>query len=266
MRTAFATTTLLPTIASWATWEHDMKRQLDPTSVWPPLSVERLIVTYSRMIVPSPTLTPVGVAGSNRNTCGAPPTTAYGGTATRPPRIAPALTIAPAGMTQPAPSLAPSSTMAVGWMTFFIAVIVKVVPGLCENVLAPRGRALLLGRRGLGRPGPPGGLHPVREQVELGIPQEVVVLEQPDHLERVALPVVPVRVDLLDQVEEHRPERDDPVHAPLLEQLDALRAERLGRGKRGKHENLGDVAADAVGLRREEPRGLLEDVLLKIGR
>src|SRR5271170_7243825 len=162
MRTAFATTTLSPTIASWATCEHDMKRQLDPTIVWPPFSVERLIVTYSRMTVPSPTLTPVWTDGSNLMTWGSPPTTAYGCTATRSPRIAPDLMMAPAWMTQPAPSLAPGSTIAVGWMSFFIVPLSKIVPFQRENVLSRR--ALVLGGRRLAGPGPPRRLHPVREQ------------------------------------------------------------------------------------------------------
>ncbi len=74
--TALAMTTWSPTTLSWATWEQAIKRQFDPTTVNPPCSVERLIVAYSRTIVPAPTRVPVGVAGSNRMTCGSPPTMA----------------------------------------------------------------------------------------------------------------------------------------------------------------------------------------------
>src|ERR1019366_7715678 len=47
------------------------------------------------------------------------------------------------------------------------------------------------------------------------------------------------------------------------EHLHALRPEGLGGRQCGKDQYLGDVAPDAVGLRGEKARGLLEDVLLE---
>src|SRR5271157_4023088 len=161
-----------------------MSRQFDPTTVWPPFSVERLMVANSRTTVPAPTRTPVGTAGSNRMTCGSPPTMAYGWTATRSPRMAPDLTMAPAWMTHPSPSCAPGSTIAVGWMVGFIERNLKIGRAKRENDL--RGaRALFRRRPGRGRPGPARRLHALGEQVELRVLQQVVDLQDADHLERV---------------------------------------------------------------------------------
>src|SRR5580658_9208140 len=99
--------------------------------------------------------------------------------------------IAPAWITQPSPSCAPGSTIAVGCIDGFIAWGISELAAQRENELASA-RALFRGGRALGGPGAPGRLHPVGEQVELRVLQEVVVLEDADHLQGVALSVVAV--------------------------------------------------------------------------
>src|SRR5271165_4068891 len=171
--------------------------------------------------------------------------------------------MAPAWTTQPSPSCAPGSTIAAGWIECVIGRNLKSGRGRCENDLAGARAALLLRRPGLGCAGFAGRLDAFREEVELGVLQQVVDLEHPDNLQRVTLAIVAVGVDLVHKVKEHRPERDDRVDAALLQEGDALRPERLGRRKRGEDEDLRDGASDPLALAGEEPCRLPEDVLLE---
>src|SRR5438128_11521815 len=110
-----------------------MTRQPAPTSVHPSARVARWIVTYSRITVPAPTLTPDGVPSLNFKSCGRPPRMepwpifTPDASSTCPsstqwwPISTPAPTVTPGPMTENAPTVAagwiraPGSTSAVGW-------------------------------------------------------------------------------------------------------------------------------------------------------
>src|SRR5439155_875461 len=66
-------TTWLPTTQSWATWLEAMTRQWLPTRVSWPSRVARWMVTYSRIAVSSPMVTPTGRPSRYLRSCGTPP-------------------------------------------------------------------------------------------------------------------------------------------------------------------------------------------------
>jgi len=74
---------------------------------------------------------------------------------------------------------------------------------------------------------------PLRQQVELRVLQQIVVLQDADDLQRVGLAVALVDFHAFDDVEQHGAEGNDAVNAVLLEHGHALRAERLGGGRLG---------------------------------
>ncbi len=212
-------------------------------------------MTYSRMIVPAPTLTPVGVGGIEADHLGV--AADDGVRVDGHPLAQDGAGLDDGSRVDDAPVAELRARLDDrGGMDLWLHRF-----GKCRGSAGARARTRgAPARHGSARPR---RLHPVREQVELRVLQQVVVLQDPDHLERVALAVVAVGVDLLDQVEQHRAERDDTVDAALLEHLDALRAERLGGRQRGKDKDLRDVGADAASLRGKEPGGLLHHVLLQ---
>src|SRR6266581_647935 len=126
------TMTPSPIRQSWATWLITMMRHSRPISVHPPALVARWTVTYSRMVVSAPILTPDGVSSRNLRSWGRPPSSEPWPTVTRSPistrpsstqwwpisapapSVASGPTTANAPIRTPAPSVAFESTRAVG--------------------------------------------------------------------------------------------------------------------------------------------------------
>src|SRR5688572_20530051 len=135
-----------PRRQSWAMWLIAMMRHSRPISVQPSGWVDRWIVTYSRITVPSPIRTPDGVPGLNFRSWGTPPSTAPWPTFTRAPSVTrpssttwlPSSTPSPSATSGPTtqngpirtsePSVADLSTIDDGWMSLIAARLARKGP------------------------------------------------------------------------------------------------------------------------------------------
>lgn len=98
---------------SWARWTYDMMKQLLPTVVRNDWVVPRLIVVYSRIVVPSPISTVV-CSPRNFRSWGSPPSTVPVPTFTLAARITLRSSVARGAITQPSPIVHPSPMIANG--------------------------------------------------------------------------------------------------------------------------------------------------------
>src|SRR5579871_6195891 len=110
---AFDIMTPFPTWQSCARCEYDIKKQFAPTVVLYEYDVPRLIVTYSRIVVLSPTSTYV-TSPLNLRSCGSPPSTLPTPTVTFEPSFTFSWSVARGWSTEPGPTTHPGPTMANG--------------------------------------------------------------------------------------------------------------------------------------------------------
>src|SRR5882672_2760015 len=165
-------TTWWPTMQSWATWLEAMTRQWLPTRVSCPSRVARWMVTYSRIAVSSPMVTPTGRPSRYLRSCGTPPMTAPWSMRQRAPMVTrpsrttwapisvsgpirtarPMIEYGPTAV--PAPISAPRSTIAVGWIR--AGSVIRRALALAHLLLQGAHPLQQLRQHGLGHPDPAG--------------------------------------------------------------------------------------------------------------